>query len=1701
MKTMKKIYLFLAMFFVASGAWGQSLYEDFNYTVGGNVGNNCTTATCTANNNWFTHSNTAGNSATVTVLSGSLAYAGLQASTGNRVTVPGSNTTLPRDINRPTGLAASQNTIYYSFLLSINDNTQLSTSGTFFAAGGNGYFLHLSTTSGTGAANFFARVAVRSTNAGANFRLGIADFGNVFTEFATDLGYATTYLVVVKYVNNPGGSDVATLWVNPASLGGAEPGGGVSNSTSAGNVTGYNSATSGICIRNSSNTPKADYDEIRVGTTWSSVTPVAGGTTATLANLVPQSSGNITQGTGNAILAGFSITPTASVDFTAITIASTGTATSTDISNVRIFKDNDGNGAINGADAAVGGATPQSYSASMVFTGITGETGLIAQTNYLVVADIAGVGVSTPGTTTTASSNTFTTTATSNNGTFTGNSRTIVAPPGATTITAGAGTEAATISSLINTQGAAVLNFDFTIQDDGATPATDGVATQISQIILNAGTGNTVTNWTTAILGVELSDGTNSTTTATIGTSGITFTGISNAIGELGHIADDATKTYTLKIWLKTNLGALRTVIDGQNFVFRIQTADVTVTGSQLATGQDVNSGAGNNVVDVAATALAFVIQPSNTGVNAAMSNVTVSANDANGNRDLGSSVSVAITSTGTLTGSPVTIAAVSGLATFAGLTHTVAGTGLTLNAERSGTLDWDVTSNTFNITSASLAAWDFTGPGNTATFIATTFNANLVSAAGANDITRGATAGASAGVNSFRTTGFQNNGIATSNTDYFQVTLTAQPGFELSLSSIDGFLNGTAGFAVAPGVSNQFAYSLDGTNFTLIGSPSITTGQPVALPTIDITGVSALQNVSAGTTVTLRYYASGQTTTGGWGFFSSAAGVNGLAIGGSIVVSSTPNLSVSSGSLAFGSQAVGTNSTSQSIDLSGVNLTGAPGLITVTAPSTDFQVANDNSTWGPTTTIAYGTGTLAATPVYVRFTPQTAGPKSGNVTFSGGGDATPPTVAVSGSGVANYYSKSSGNLTDVATWGIATNGTGTSPSDFTTAGQTFNVRNRIAVTLDADWIVSGAGSKIVIGDGVAATDLTIPPTLTITGLIDISALGELTVENSTVTHTYGTIATTSTIEYAQTGSFTVPNSITYGNLRLTGGTKTLASNTTTVNGNLVFDNIILGAPGAPPFATIDLNGNLTYVGAVTNPGDANSITLLMNGGVTQTITGNGNTVRVFRLTSTSTTNVVLATSTNVLAGNAAGGGVEIGAGSTIDVGDNTITTFLGPTRINGIGGNTGTFIVTANSAFLIESTSTFNSTLYFNGVNNTVAAIGANFTTTGQLVIATNVQLTSSLTITAGKVQIAEGVTVNLPASANLAGTFSNTAYFITAANTTTGAKGFLRIGTIPAGNFTFPVGTATSYLPVTLNPSTTSDFSVNTFTGITQNGEPNGTAFTAAQKADVVDAVWIVNRNGGTGDVTMTTAWPAALEGADFMGFADNQIGIAHNDGTDWGVIVGTGDNTANTATRTAVNTFSPFAVGGLVGAILPVNFGTVKATQQSSSIKVDWSNMTELEVVNYSIERSADGRNFVSIGSVNARLNNGSKADYSFIDANPFAGVNYYRIRSFEASGKIKYSIIVKVDIRGGATQIVLYPNPVRDGQLSYQANNLVKGLYTIRVFNNSGQQVFTKTLNHPGGSVSEAIVLPSLRAGIYSLQLSSDDNKFVKTFVVQ
>lgn len=155
-------------------------------------------------------------------------------------------------------------------------------------------------------------------------------------------------------------------------------------------------------------------------------------------------------------------------------------------------------------------------------------------------------------------------------------------------------------------------------------------------------------------------------------------------------------------------------------------------------------------------------------------------------------------------------------------------------------------------------------------------------------------------------------------------------------------------------------------------------------------------------------------------------------------------------------------------------------------------------------------------------------------------------------------------------------------------------------------------------------------------------------------------------------------------------------------------------------------------------------------------------------------------------------------------------------------------------------------------------------------------------------------------------------TGYIVTEANTTSGEVGVLQYDGVTAATL-LPVGSAASYLPVTVTPSTVSNFIVNTFEGITTNGQPNGTALTALEKQTVVNAVWNINRLFGSGNADVQLGWTAGLEGSAFTTLPGSDIGVIRNVGTTFSLPLGTGDNTNNTASA-SVSTFGAFGVGAI-------------------------------------------------------------------------------------------------------------------------------------------------------------------------------------------
>jgi len=528
------------------------------------------------------------------------------------------------------------------------------------------------------------------------------------------------------------------------------------------------------------------------------------------------------------------------------------------------------------------------------------------------------------------------------------------------------------------------------------------------------------------------------------------------------------------------------------------------------------------------------------------------------------------------------------------------------------------------------------------------------------------------------------------------------------------------------------------------------------------------------------------------------------------------------------------------------------------------------------------------------------------------------------------------------------------------------------------------------------------------------------------------------------------------------------AGGTVSISGNLIMpatngleQRTLINSPSG---GTLSVGGNLT--GGTINGGTGTfAITGNLTGGTTINL-GTG-IITVNGSVTGATINPVAAGTVNIT-GAAASDTVTAGS-ATINIGGNisapVVTGFTGTVNINGGGTQTTAGPITLLNLGMTNAASTLQ--------------LGGNLTVTG------------TLTLTNGKINTGTNLLIltNATPASQLSGG-SSTSYVYS-----TGAGRLQRNGLLAATAYTFPVGTATNYLPVIVTPTTTSNFAINAFTPATTNGVEGGPAFADASK--IVNAVWNIDRPVGTGNSTITIQWADALEGATFATFGNSQIGISQNIAGSWGVAIATSANAAaNTVTATfALNLTGIFGVGE-VGVALPVKFGAIKAYEKQNGIQLDWKVYSENKVRNYDIERSADGRSYTSVGSLPALYNNTSDGDYGFFDPNPLPGTSYYRIKNNDLDGKSAYSIVMRVNRNKTIKGLSLYPNPIVNGIVLLQGSDLGRGSYKINIFGANGQDIYKQQIKHNGGTITHTIELPStISKGVYMFSVKDENGNII------
>ncbi len=515
-----------------------------------------------------------------------------------------------------------------------------------------------------------------------------------------------------------------------------------------------------------------------------------------------------------------------------------------------------------------------------------------------------------------------------------------------------------------------------------------------------------------------------------------------------------------------------------------------------------------------------------------------------------------------------------------------------------------------------------------------------------------------------------------------------------------------------------------------------------------------------------------------------------------------------------------------------------------------------------------------------------------------------------------------------------------------------------------------------------------------------------------------------------------------------------------TQTGNTAQNLVLTGTSTFRTGPTAVWNGNLTasspsvFLDGTIFNGTTNSINK------TGATTDNSNGGNIF---STGTTSTVINSGTgifrlaNVTADDFAGNVIFNQAAGTLQPAYNVASTFRGN--------------VTVTSAAAITFGAAAGGATFTGTTNQSVSKGGA----------ASPIFRRLTMNKAAGTVTLATDATVSITA------TFTSGIMNTTAANylnfaddaTTTGANNlsFVDGPVRKTGNdpFTFPIGDNIFYRPAGISAPTNAAhyFIAQYFNADHGLGTARDPSFISVSRCEY----WTIDRNPGTppasSNVLVTLSWQ---EAACVPGYVTNPttLRVTRWSGTSWLNLGNGGTTTSGSPT--------PATVGTIITASAVTTFGTqftLASTSLANPLPVEltwfrasittsatgllqWHTESELHNDHFDVERSENGINFTSIGSVKGAGTSSQAHDYEFEDKNPVLGLAYYRLKQVDFGDEpdFEYSSIVSLDFTAaetGSGKFMVVPNPINVGSFATFKSNGRTILKTVTVYNNVNQAV--------------------------------------------
>lgn len=178
------------------------------------------------------------------------------------------------------------------------------------------------------------------------------------------------------------------------------------------------------------------------------------------------------------------------------------------------------------------------------------------------------------------------------------------------------------------------------------------------------------------------------------------------------------------------------------------------------------------------------------------------------------------------------------------------------------------------------------------------------------------------------------------------------------------------------------------------------------------------------------------------------------------------------------------------------------------------------------------------------------------------------------------------------------------------------------------------------------------------------------------------------------------------------------------------------------------------------------------------------------------------------------------------------------------------------------------------------------------------------------------------------------------------------------------------------------------------------------------------------------------------------------------------------------------------------LPVSILTYEVKLNNNKVDVTWSTATEINNKLFTVERSADARNFVAVGTVNGAGNSNSVKQYSFTDLNPLMGTSYYRLSQTDMDDHTEY-LRIKQIVNNTGKDFEVKAISGNNGLLTLQINSSAQTIYQLRIYDVQGRERKNEMINCGAGITKKEFIL---EAGVYIYEVISNKGEKISQKVI-